>query len=60
MKEDSNEFQKWLTELRRVYVQNVGVTKDEVKINSDAAYSFFKDGYSPYYCFREAYQNDGD
>lgn len=46
-------FVEWLAELKQVTSDKTGFFPEEVRINEEEAFSYFKDGYTPTQCFRE-------
>lgn len=53
-------YDDWKKELIVITAKETGKEEWEIKINDDAAYGWFLDGISPYFCFRENWQSDGD
>jgi hypothetical protein len=48
-------FVQWLKELRQITCDQTNCFPDEVKINEEEAFKYYKDGYTAYQCFREEY-----
>jgi len=55
LKKESEAFLAYIQELKQLVADNTHYTVDEVKINEDAAYSYFKDEIPAYFCFREEF-----
>lgn len=53
-------YKEWKTQLIKITAKETGKPEHEIKINDDGARIWFSDGISPYFCFRENYNNDGD
>jgi len=53
-------FEDWLKELIKVTATEIGEAGDVIKINTDAAKQWYDDGFTPYQCFRETFNNEND
>lgn len=60
LKAEADKFMKWLADLKQVASDSTNTPIEEIKINSDSAYVFYKDGFTPYQCFRETWQVEND
>lgn len=60
LSEQGQQFVNWLLQLKQVASDKTGTPLNEIKINDEAAFSYFKDGFTPTQCFREEWQSDGD
>jgi len=49
-------FVEWLSELKQVVCDKTNCLPEEVKINDEEAFKYFKDGFTPTQCFREEWQ----
>lgn len=58
--EKGKEFQEWLSQLQQITADKTGKELWEIKINSDEAYKWFKDGFTPVQCFRETWSTEND
>jgi hypothetical protein len=55
IQKESEQFIAYIQELKQLVADNTKFTIDEVKINEEAAYLYFADGYPAYFCFREEF-----
>lgn len=57
---EARKFQDWLDQLKQVTADKLGIEPSEVRINSDAAYEWYKSGFTPAQTFRETWNNEND
>lgn len=55
LKEKADEFIEWLDSLKQVAADKLNIELSEVKINEEEAFKYYKDGFTPTQCFREAW-----
>lgn len=51
----AREYVAWLDQLRVITADAAKCEPEEIKIDEEEAYKYFKDGYTPTQCFREEY-----
>ena len=53
-------YQEWKFELIQITARELKTPEWQIKINDMAAKEWYDSGVSPYMCFRENWQSDGD
>lgn len=56
----NEQYQKWKAELITITAMKTLTLKSEIRINDTEAFSWYKDGFTPYQCFRETWNNEND
>ncbi len=53
-------FEQWIEELIKITAQEINELPTTIKINMEAAREWYNDGFTPYMCFRETFNNEDD
>lgn len=60
MTNQTNSYEEWKAELIRIAAKETNQPETSIKINDIEAREWYNAEWSPYYVFRENWQNDGD
>lgn len=60
MTNQTSSYEDWKAELIRITAEETHQFPDSIRINEAEANGWYKAGWTPYYVFRENWQNDGD
>lgn len=60
MTKETHSYESWKAELIRVTASETNTNESEIKLNEEGAKSFYDEGWTPYYTFRETWGGDGE